>query len=86
MECSDPDGAGPCTAATDQMNITINNATGKCGTDQTSCGASSITFAANATTAVTDRWRWFICSDRNAAMLYSSSLEIGTTITLPECS
>src|SRR5207247_2334345 len=47
----DPDGAGPCTAATDQMNITINNATiANAGADQTTCGTSSITLAANATT------------------------------------
>jgi hypothetical protein len=47
----DPDGAGPCTAATDQMNITVNTAAScRCGPDQTSCGASSITLAANATT------------------------------------
>jgi hypothetical protein len=33
------------------MNITINNATvASAGPDQTTCGASSITLAANATT------------------------------------
>jgi hypothetical protein len=49
----DPDGAGPCTAATDQMNITINNATvANAGADQTTCGASPITLAANA------NYRW----------------------------
>jgi hypothetical protein len=47
----DPDGTGPCTAATDQMNITINTATvASAGADQTTCGASPITLAANATT------------------------------------
>src|SRR5215208_7150996 len=47
----DPDGAGPCSPATDQMNITINNTTvANAGPDQTTCGASSITLAANATT------------------------------------
>jgi hypothetical protein len=47
----DPDGNGPCTAATDQLNITINNATvANAGPDQTTCGASSLTLAANATT------------------------------------
>jgi hypothetical protein len=36
------------------MNITINNATvASAGPDQTTCGASSITLAANATTVVT---------------------------------
>ena len=40
----DPDGAGPCTAATDQMTITVNTAVvANAGADQTSCGASSIT-------------------------------------------
>jgi hypothetical protein len=39
----DPDGAGPCTAATDQMTITVNNATvANAGPDQTTCGASSL--------------------------------------------
>jgi hypothetical protein len=47
----DPDGAGPCTAATDQMNIIINNATvANAGADQTTCGTSPITLAANTTT------------------------------------
>src|SRR4029453_19266561 len=46
----DPDGAGPCTAATDQMNVTINNATvASAGADQTTCGASTITLLSNAT-------------------------------------
>jgi hypothetical protein len=37
------------TAATDQMNITINTATvASAGADQTTCGASPITLAANA--------------------------------------
>src|SRR5258708_24558350 len=47
----DPDGAGPCTSATDAMTITVNaSVTANAGTDQTTCGASSITLAANATT------------------------------------
>jgi hypothetical protein len=82
----DPDGAGPCTAATDQMNITINNATvANAGADQTSCGASSVTLAANATTG--GNWTGGAGSfapDRNAAnAIYTPAVtEIGTTITL----
>src|SRR4026209_606773 len=39
----DPDGAGPCTAATDQMNVTFNTATvASAGADQTTCGISPI--------------------------------------------
>jgi hypothetical protein len=82
----DPDGAGPCTAATDQMNITINNATvANAGADQTTCGASSITLAANTTTG--GNWTGGAGSfapDRNAAnATYTPAVsEIGTTITL----
>src|SRR5678816_4661075 len=82
----DPDGAGPCTAATDQMNITINNATvASAGADQTSCGASSITLAANATTG--GNWTGgagTFVPDRNTAnATYTPAAgEIGTTITL----
>jgi CRISPR/Cas system CSM-associated protein Csm4 (group 5 of RAMP superfamily) len=82
----DPDGAGPCTAATDQMNITINNATvANAGADQTTCGASLITLAANATTG--GNWTGgagTFAPDRNAAnATYTPPVsEIGTTITL----
>jgi CRISPR/Cas system CSM-associated protein Csm4 (group 5 of RAMP superfamily) len=82
----DPDGAGPCTAATDQMTITINNATfANAGPDQTSCGASSITLAANATTG--GNWTGGAGSfapDRNTAgAIYTPAAgEAGTTITL----
>jgi CRISPR/Cas system CSM-associated protein Csm4 (group 5 of RAMP superfamily) len=82
----DPDGAGPCTAATDQMNITINNATvASAGADQTTCGASSITLAANATTG--GNWTGgagTFAPDRNTAnATYTPAIsEIGTTITL----
>jgi hypothetical protein len=35
----DPDGAGPCIAATDQMTITVNApVTANAGTDQIVCG------------------------------------------------
>src|SRR5678809_871972 len=82
----DPDGAGPCTAVTDQMTITINNATvASAGPDQTTCGASSITLAANATTG--GNWTGGAGSfapDRNTANAIYTAVagEIGTTITL----
>jgi hypothetical protein len=56
-------------AATDQMNITVNTATvASAGADQTTCGASSITLAANATTG--GNWTGGagnFAPDRNAA-------------------
>jgi hypothetical protein len=81
----DPDGAGPCTAATDQMNITVSAAVvANAGADQTSCGASSITLAANATAG--GNWTGgagTFAPDRNAAnATYTPLSEIGTTITL----
>jgi CRISPR/Cas system CSM-associated protein Csm4 (group 5 of RAMP superfamily) len=82
----DPDGAGPCTAATDQMNITVNTAiVANAGADQTSCGASSITLAANTTTG--GNWTGgagTFAPDRNTAnATYTPAVsEIGTTITL----
>jgi hypothetical protein len=74
----DPDGAGPCTAATDAMNITVNTAVvANAGADQTSCGASSITLAANATTG--GNWTGGAGSfapDRNTAnATYTPALE-----------
>jgi hypothetical protein len=68
------------------MNITINNATvASAGPDQTTCGASSITLAANATTG--GNWTGGAGSfapDRNTAnATYTPAVsEIGTTITL----
>ena len=82
----DPDGAGPCTAATDQMNISINNATvANAGPDQTTCGASSITLAANATTG--GNWTGgtgtFAPNRSTANATYTPAAgETGTTITL----
>jgi hypothetical protein len=82
----DPDGAGPCTAATDQMNITVNTAVvANAGADQTSCGASSITLAANATTG--GNWTGGAGTfdpDRNTAnATYTPAAgEIGSHITL----
>src|SRR5678809_577290 len=83
---ADPDGAGPCTAAIDQMAITVNTAVvANAGADQTSCGASSITLAANATTG--GNWTGGAGSfapDRNTAnATYTPAVgEIGSTITL----
>jgi hypothetical protein len=68
------------------MTITINNATfANAGPDQTSCGASSITLAANATTG--GNWTGGAGSfapDRNTAgAIYTPAAgEVGTTITL----
>src|SRR4029078_11675081 len=82
----DPDGAGPCTSVSDGMTLTINApVTANAGVDQTSCGASSITLAANATTG--GNWTGGAGSfapDRNAAnAIYTPAVsEIGTTITL----
>src|SRR5258705_193322 len=82
----DPDGAGPCTAAADQMNLTVNTATvANAGPDQTTCGVSSITLAANVTTG--GNWTGGAGSfnpNRNTANAsYTPAAgEIGTTITL----
>src|SRR6185436_1550110 len=82
----DPDGAGPCTAATDQMNIIVNTAVvANAGADQTTCGASSITLAANATTG--GNWTGgagtFNPGRNSANAIYTPVAgEIGTTITL----
>jgi hypothetical protein len=47
----DPDGAGPCTAATDAMTITINPpVTANAGTDQTVCGVLAVSLNANVVT------------------------------------
>jgi hypothetical protein len=81
----DPDGIGPCTATTDQMNIISNNAVANAGADQTTCGTSSITLAANVTTGA--NWTGGAGTfnpNRNAAnATYTPAIsEIGTTITL----
>ena len=82
----DPDGAGPCTFATDQMNITINNGTvANAGADRTTCGASLITLAANATAG--GNWTGgsgtFAPNRITANTTYTPAAgEIGTTITL----
>jgi hypothetical protein len=68
------------------MNITVNTATvASAGADQTTCGASPITLAANATTG--GNWTGgagTFAPDRNTAnATYTPALgEIGTTITL----
>ena len=82
----DPDGAGPCTAVSDDINITINaQATANAGVDQLICGNANITLGANATTG--GNWTGGAGSfapDRNAAnAIYTPAVsEIGTTITL----
>jgi hypothetical protein len=68
------------------MNITINNATvASAGPDQTTCGASTLTLAANATTG--GNWTGglvHLAPNRNTAnATYTPAVsEIGTTITL----
>src|SRR6185369_11027319 len=43
----DPDGAGPCTAISDDINITINApSTANAGADQVACGNANVTLAA----------------------------------------
>jgi hypothetical protein len=46
LTTNDPDGTGPCTAATDQITITINPAAvADAGVDQTICSGSDVTLA-----------------------------------------
>jgi hypothetical protein len=87
----DPDGTGPCTAVSDDINITINaTAIANAGADQVTCGNANVTLAANATTG--GNWTGGAGSfapDRNAAnAIYTPTAgEIGTTITTyMECS
>src|SRR6185436_17418052 len=82
----DPDGAGPCVAATDAMTITVNSpVTANAGTDQTICGASAVSL--NANNIANGSWAGGIGTfnpNRNTAnATYTPSVgEIGTTITL----
>jgi len=82
----DPDGAGPCTAATDQMNITVNNATvANAGPDQSTCGTTAVTLAANNISG--GNWTGgtgtFSPNRNTANATYTpAASEIGTTITL----
>jgi hypothetical protein len=47
----DPDGTGPCVAASDVMTITVNAfVTANAGTDQTVCGALAVSLNANTVT------------------------------------
>jgi hypothetical protein len=85
----DPDGAGPCTAATDQMNITINNATvASAGPDQTLVVLHQLLLLLMQLLVVTGPVVRFICSDRNTAnATYTPAVgEIGTTLHYMECS
>src|SRR4029079_6582618 len=82
----DPDGAGPCTAVTDQMNITVNTAVvANAGTDQTVWGAIAVSLNANLVTGV--NWTGVsgtLTPNRTTAnATYPPAAgEIGTTITL----
>jgi hypothetical protein len=47
----DPDGAGPCSSSLDAMALTVTNSSNaNAGPDQTICGTSTITLAANTAT------------------------------------
>src|SRR6185369_2659033 len=82
----DPDGTGPCIAATDQMTITVNAPViANAGTDQTVCGVSAATLNANIFTG--GNWTGgtgtFTPNRNTANATYTpASGEIGTTITL----
>src|SRR4030095_14444908 len=82
----DPDGAGPCVAATDAMTITVNApVTSNAGTDQTICGA--VTVSLNANNAANGSWAGgtgtFNPNRNTANAIYTPAAgEIGTTITL----
>jgi hypothetical protein len=82
----DPDGAGPCTAATDAMTITVNApVTANAGTDQTICGATAVSLNANVVTG--GNWTGgtgtFNPNRTTANATYTPAAgEIGTTITL----
>src|SRR6185503_14855006 len=82
----DPDGAGPCTSASDAMTVTINfPVTANAGPDQVVCGSGSIILAANTITG--SSWTGgagtFIPSRSAATATYTPvASEIGTTVTL----
>jgi hypothetical protein len=82
----DPDGAGPCTAASDAMTITINPpVTANAGTDQTVCGVLAVSLNANVVTG--GNWTGgsgtFNPNRNTANATYTpAASEIGTTINL----
>jgi hypothetical protein len=82
----DPDGSGPCTAISDGMTITINNAvSANAGPDKTSCGNGTVILAATA--AAGGNWTGGAGTfnpGRNAynAIYTPAVSEFGTTITL----
>jgi hypothetical protein len=82
----DPDGAGPCTSASDNMTITVNTAvTANAGTDQTVCGASAVSLNANVIAG--GNWTGGSGSfnpNRNTvnATYIPAASEIGSTLTL----
>ncbi|HXR82478.1 MAG TPA: hypothetical protein VN763_16245, partial [Saprospiraceae bacterium] len=83
---SDPDGSGPCTAASDGMSITINNPVlANAGPDKSSCGNGSVILAATAASG--GNWTGGAGTfnpGRNAynAIYTPAVSEFGTTITL----
>src|SRR4029079_5829306 len=82
----DPDGAQPCTAANDQMTITVNTpVTANAGSDKITCGNSPVTLGATAVNGGnwTGRARSFNRNRNAANASYTPALsEIGTTISL----
>ncbi len=49
LTTNDPDGAGPCAAATDMVDIAISNLVADAGTDVTFCGTGTTTLSATST-------------------------------------
>jgi hypothetical protein len=82
----DPDGTGPCVAASDVMTITVNAfVTANAGTDQTVCGVLAVSLNANTVTG--GNWTGgtgtFNPNRNTANATYTPAAgEIGTTITL----
>src|SRR4029079_5733275 len=82
----DPDGAGPCTVATDAMTITVNApVTANAGPDQTVCSAIAVSLNANA--GAGGNWTGgagtFNPNRNTANATYTPAVgEIGSTVTL----
>lgn len=84
----DPDGAGPCNAAADTLNVSFTPLpTADAGTDQTSCGLSTIQLgAAIGGSGTSGYWSGgsglFSASTSTSSTYTIHSSEIGTTVTL----
>jgi hypothetical protein len=82
----DPDGAGPCSASSDGMTITINNAAvANAGGDKAVCGVTAVTLSGTAATG--GNWSGgngiFNPNRNTATATYTPSIsEIGTTVIL----